>query len=42
LEYKPTRRWSLFGEIAQQTRDSNLALRDYDNTVVSAGIRLTY
>jgi polysaccharide biosynthesis protein VpsM len=42
LEYKPSRRWSLFGEVTQQTRDSNLALRDYDNTVISAGIRLTY
>ncbi len=42
LEYKPARRWALFGEIALQERDSNQVLRDYDNTVISAGIRLTY
>lgn len=42
LVYKPSSRWSLFGVMTQQERDSNQILRDYDNTIISAGIRLTY
>jgi polysaccharide biosynthesis protein VpsM len=42
FEYKPARRWGVFGELSLQERDSNLDLRDYENTVLSVGLRLTY
>jgi polysaccharide biosynthesis protein VpsM len=42
LEYKPTRHWSLFGDISRRERDSSFVGRDYTDTAVTAGIRLTY
>lgn len=42
LEYKASRHWAVFADVSQRERDSNVDARDFDNTIVTTGIRLTY
>lgn len=42
LEYKPSRRWSVFADFTLRERDSTFPSRDFENTIVTTGIRLTY
>lgn len=42
VDYQPSRRWSVFGDLSFSERDSNVAARDFDSTVFMTGIRLNY